>query len=803
MKIKKTIAVFAAIILTCLCFNACAFLPSVVFKQSIVNLRIGEQRSLTDIVSGTTFIAVVEDDSVAEIRDNALVALKEGETKLTVTQGIAKGSAKIIVRQPSSYKLIATPENTSSSVRQTYEFYVEADGSSVRAKWFVNGLFFNEDKRFEFTPSKHGVYKITAKIGDKEFETQVNYYKSFTSVTPQIVGEDAELREPYSECMYSIDGDSVKEIPVSDRMIEWYVNGKVVSSQSMTFGFVPEGAGKYEIYATVNGTATAKKTVTAYGKPQLTGGTYDFDSDYPNVYVSWQSSADVNYSVIIGDKTYDTNNESDRFDGKRFNVKGLINLSNGGEVKIVSQSSEFYSESEPLCINVRPFSKAELEYLEKSYANGNYYMSDVNEFFDFVSYVIAFRPNPVEREYKGQLYPSSTATVYMGYTESEAQTPSELVKEAFKRCNQTGTNASMVTGDSGLSEGSTITFTFTFITVNEPDFIDVSGKDRYEQLIMTSFEGGYSENALNDGKGVDVDTGEELYWAAERGLRPILKEGSAAQRLYQKAKDAVGECVSPQMNEEQKADSIYRWIMQNNTYDYEVAQSNEPVSMSVKQPAYYLEGVLDYGFAVCDGISKTYTLMCAIAGVDCVRVVGTAGTTTKGGHAWNKVKIEGNWYVVDATWGDSKLSISGKEYELGTHEYFLRTDAYMAKTHEENYADMYPSTAAEEYDWFGKMRTYDGGNYSYKLSDGTADGEYYCKVDDIVNFLASDVKFEHKQGKRTLTSEVYAAELVMTENRYQEFSISYLSKFAKKGIASSKVAMVRVGSGRYIVIIKK
>ncbi|MDE7107440.1 MAG: hypothetical protein K2O39_03875, partial [Clostridiales bacterium] len=118
--------------------------------------------------------------------------------------------------------------------------------------------------------------------------------------------------------------------------------------------------------------------------------------------------------------------------------------------------------------------------------------------------------------------------------------------------------------------------------------------------------------------------------------------------------------------------------------------------------AYYLEGVFGDGTtefggmaynpnAVCDGMSKAYALMCNIEGIPCVRVVGRAGKSinTAGGHAWNKVFVNGAWYMVDCTWGDSHVTFAldgtERDYELGLHSHLFLTDAQVSATHFEPY----------------------------------------------------------------------------------------------------------------------
>ncbi len=59
-------------------------------------------------------------------------------------------------------------------------------------------------------------------------------------------------------------------------------------------------------------------------------------------------------------------------------------------------------------------------------------------------------------------------------------------------------------------------------------------------------------------------------------------------------------------------------------------------------------------YAVCDGYSLAFEYLLQQVGIECTYVGGFAGSTEDdmGGHAWNIVKIDGQWYEVDTTWDD-------------------------------------------------------------------------------------------------------------------------------------------------------
>lgn len=215
-------------------------------------------------------------------------------------------------------------------------------------------------------------------------------------------------------------------------------------------------------------------------------------------------------------------------------------------------------------------------------------------------------------------------------------------------------------------------------------------------------EGGY-HTFVSDKQflSVEVSSSEELYWAVENKFTPICKEGSRAADIYNDAKQVLNDIISYQMNDYQKALAIFDWICSTTSYDY---YSNEEGAYdgiaSTLMPAFYLEGVFDTKYAVCDGFSKAYSLMCNMEGIDCIRVTGYGKSYDEHnrevwhGHAWNKVfvdpnlndGIQGNYYLVDITWAEMMGSTlyEGKNREgeeVTTHDMFLISDKSVKDTH--------------------------------------------------------------------------------------------------------------------------
>ena len=75
------------------------------------------------------------------------------------------------------------------------------------------------------------------------------------------------------------------------------------------------------------------------------------------------------------------------------------------------------------------------------------------------------------------------------------------------------------------------------------------------------------------------------------------------------------------------------------------------VLSDVSDPLYTqtIYGALTSGDTVCAGYTKLYVMLCNYYGIDCVAV-------TSENHAWNQVRYNDAWYIVDVTWDDTARS---------------------------------------------------------------------------------------------------------------------------------------------------
>jgi transglutaminase-like putative cysteine protease len=151
-------------------------------------------------------------------------------------------------------------------------------------------------------------------------------------------------------------------------------------------------------------------------------------------------------------------------------------------------------------------------------------------------------------------------------------------------------------------------------------------------------------------------------------FKEIDQHALKAPALAEDSIDTLAEyLVKPAKNDREKARAIYRWITDRIAYDADGFFSGQ---LGDNSP----QAVLKRRMSVCQGYAALYEALAKQAKLEAVLVSGAAkGIGTRaGGHAWNAVKIDDKWHLLDATWGAGSCDGNSKKFiKRFTNYYFL------------------------------------------------------------------------------------------------------------------------------------
>jgi hypothetical protein len=151
---------------------------------------------------------------------------------------------------------------------------------------------------------------------------------------------------------------------------------------------------------------------------------------------------------------------------------------------------------------------------------------------------------------------------------------------------------------------------------------------------------------------------------------------AAAQSLESLAHDLTKDLHT----DREKIRAIYRWVTQNVAYD--VGAMGNAVTLMRQDP----HSVLERRKAVCDGYTFLVGTLARMAGLQAELVDGHAkglgvdDGELGGSHSWDVVKVDGEWKLVDATWGAGDI-INGRFVRRFREFFFLTPPEALIWTH--------------------------------------------------------------------------------------------------------------------------
>ncbi len=198
---------------------------------------------------------------------------------------------------------------------------------------------------------------------------------------------------------------------------------------------------------------------------------------------------------------------------------------------------------------------------------------------------------------------------------------------------------------------------------------------------------------------------------------PTTKIKEMVKKQEEKINSILKVTIKPGYSDFDKVKAIHDYIVLNTAYDWDNFKQNK-----VPEASYTPYGLLMNGIAVCEGYAKTMKLLLEKVGIETHYVTGKADG---GDHAWNLVKVDGEYFYIDATWNDP---VPNRVGEI-SYKYFLVPSVTLKKDH--SWDDkQFPVAKSNKYAYFQDFSTVREHNSYYYYSNSKDNNKLYrMKID--------------------------------------------------------------------------
>jgi Transglutaminase-like superfamily len=153
----------------------------------------------------------------------------------------------------------------------------------------------------------------------------------------------------------------------------------------------------------------------------------------------------------------------------------------------------------------------------------------------------------------------------------------------------------------------------------------------------------------------------------------LLKTTTSWTQIQDDVTSIAQKLTSNLSDDSLKITAIYFWITANIQYDHRFKNRVEGDTTLTQEPY----NVVKTKRAVCIGYAKMFRELCQMSNIKAYIVEGIVkngnGFLEREGHAWNVVLLNGNYYLLDATWGAESAELA--------QNYFLRGPSVFLQNH--------------------------------------------------------------------------------------------------------------------------
>lgn len=136
----------------------------------------------------------------------------------------------------------------------------------------------------------------------------------------------------------------------------------------------------------------------------------------------------------------------------------------------------------------------------------------------------------------------------------------------------------------------------------------------------------------------------------------VEEQASKQEEIKAKVSEIIGEIITDDMTQQEKELAINQYLCDTVVYDEDALANAEEYHYMFVDPefndSFNAYGALIDGKCVCAGYAAAFKLLAQEAGLEAIVVTGYLEGNLS--HAWNKVKIDDEWQIVDVTNNDNE-----------------------------------------------------------------------------------------------------------------------------------------------------
>jgi len=177
---------------------------------------------------------------------------------------------------------------------------------------------------------------------------------------------------------------------------------------------------------------------------------------------------------------------------------------------------------------------------------------------------------------------------------------------------------------------------------------------RFVLALFLLFAGSLNSLMALSAEDYRTNTADPLIRNIPSSIRNLRSRG--AQVYLERVAEYITEHA---VNEFDKVKKAHDWVALNIRY-------NTGAYFSGRIPSQSVDNVISSGLAVCAGYAEVFYYLCRLLGIECVIIEGYARGYSSSlfgredpyntNHAWNKVKVYDNWYLIDTTWNAGHIN---------------------------------------------------------------------------------------------------------------------------------------------------